>query len=90
MKNIINALLPEAKKIEINGVPVTYYETGEGDTMLMLHGWPQTSYVWRKVIPELSKHYRVIAADLPGMGNSNPISTADTLSVATFIKAFCN
>ena len=36
--------------------------------MLLLHGWPQHWYCWRLVIPELAKHYRVLAMDLRGFG----------------------
>ncbi len=85
---MINNNFPDAKQIVTNGIPVTYYECGEGEPMVLLHGWPQTSYVWRKVIPELSKKYRVIAVDLPGMGNSDAAPAADTQSVAIFLKSF--
>ena len=43
-------------------------EAGEGEPLLLLHGWPQHWYCWRLVIPELAKHYRVLAMDLRGFG----------------------
>jgi pimeloyl-ACP methyl ester carboxylesterase len=43
-------------------------EAGEGEPVLLLHGWPQHWYCWRLVIPELAKHYRVLAMDLRGFG----------------------
>jgi len=82
--------LPGAKETIVDGIKVTYYESGQGDPMILLHGWPQTSYIWRKVFPQLSEHYHVFAIDLPGMGNANTTSAADTLTVAKFIKAFCD
>lgn len=41
---------------------------GEGDPVVLLHGWPQHWYAWRGVIPSLAERYRVIAADLRGFG----------------------
>jgi pimeloyl-ACP methyl ester carboxylesterase len=46
-------------------------EAGEGEPLVMLHGWPQHWYEWRHQIPELSKHYRVICPDLRGFGWSD-------------------
>jgi pimeloyl-ACP methyl ester carboxylesterase len=82
--------MPEEKKVIVDGLLVTYYEGGSGSPLILLHGWPQTSYIWRKVLPELQKLYRVIAIDLPGMGNDNAASSADTQTVASVIKAFCD
>ena len=51
------------------GVRLHYYEAGEGDdTIVLLHGWPQTGWQWRHVMPLLAEDgYRVIAPDLPEM-----------------------
>ena len=46
-------------------------EAGEGDPLVLLHGWPQHWYAWRRVIPELSRRYRVICPDLRGLGWSD-------------------
>ena len=43
-------------------------EAGEGEPMLMLHGWPQHWYEWRHLVPTLSRRYRVICPDLRGLG----------------------
>lgn len=84
------APLPAATELQVDGVLATYHESGAGAPMLLLHGWPQTAYVWRKVLPELAQHYRVLALELPGMGNGHPTPTADTKAVARFLKAFCD
>ena len=55
----------------INNVKLHYYEEEEGEAILMLHGFPTSGYLWRNVIPELSKDYRVIALDLPRFGQSD-------------------
>lgn len=57
--------------INVNDVKLHYYEEGEGAAILMLHGFPTSGYLWRNVMPELSKDYRVIALDLPGFGQSD-------------------
>ncbi len=52
------------------GLPMAYVESGKGDPIVLLHGNPTSSYLWRKVIPELSGLGRCIAPDLIGMGDS--------------------
>ncbi len=44
---------------------------GAKQTVLLLHGWPQTSWAWRRVIPLLSEQFDVIEPDLPGFGDSS-------------------
>ncbi len=84
----MQAQMTAAKFIEIGSTRMCYYEEGHGDVILLLHGWPQTSYVWRKVMPELAKTNRVIAVDLPGLGDSEAIASYDTGSVAEIISRF--
>lgn len=52
------------------------------------HGWPHTSYVWRNNFPELSKEYRVIALDLPGLGKSGKAEKYDTKCIASLVDKF--
>lgn len=84
--SITMAQLPNQKNITVNNINIAYYEQGEGETIILLHGWPQTSYVWRKMFPQLSKQYRTIAIDLPGNGNSAEVSRYDTKYIASVIK----
>ncbi|MFC7647294.1 alpha/beta fold hydrolase [Streptosporangium lutulentum] len=51
---------------------------GHGKTLVLLHGYPQTWYTWREVLPELAKHYTVIAPDLRGAGKSDAPAAATT------------
>ena len=52
---------------------------GDGPALLLVHGWPESWYAWRLIMPELAKHYRVIAVDQRGMGLSDkPQSGYDT------------
>jgi pimeloyl-ACP methyl ester carboxylesterase len=55
----------------INGIQMHYVIGGQGDPVVLLHGWPQTWYEWHKVMPALAKNYTVIAPDLRGLGDSS-------------------
>lgn len=57
---------------------MAYVEHGSGDPIVLLHGNPTSSYVWREVIPELSDRGRCIAPDLIGMGDSARIASGRT------------
>ena len=48
-----------------------YVIGGQGDPVVLLHGWPQTWYEWHKVMPALAKNYTVIVPDLRGLGDSS-------------------
>lgn len=66
--------LPYASRwIEVNGAKMHYMETGDpaGDPILLLHGNPTWSYLWRNIMPHLEDSGRVIAVDLIGMGKSD-------------------
>jgi pimeloyl-ACP methyl ester carboxylesterase len=58
----------EHRFVEAGGLRMHVAEAGEGDPLVMLHGWPQHWYEWRHQIPVLAKHYRVICPDLRGFG----------------------
>jgi pimeloyl-ACP methyl ester carboxylesterase len=67
----------------VNGQRIHYVRAGEGPPVVLLHGWPQTWYMWRKVIPTLSERYTVIAPDLRGFGQSSkPLDGYDKRTVA--------
>src|SRR6202020_345515 len=57
-------------KIEADGVQVFYREAGDvnAPVVLLLHGFPSSSFMFRELIPRLANDYRVIAPDLPGFG----------------------
>jgi haloalkane dehalogenase len=56
--------------VDVLGNPMAYHERGEGAPVLLLHGNPTSSYLWRDVIPELEGRGRLIVPDLIGMGDS--------------------
>ena len=57
--------------VEAAGLRLAYREQGEGPPVLLLHGWPTSSYLWRNVMPPIAEANRVIALDLPGFGGSD-------------------
>ena len=60
-----------------------YVIAGQGEPVVLLHGWPQTWYEWRKIIPALAARYTVIAPDMRGIGDSSrPVSGYDKRTVA--------
>lgn len=63
---------------DIDGRRVHYVDTGSGEPVLLLHGYPQSASCWRHQIPALAERYRVIAADWPGFGRSEPPATSPT------------
>ena len=71
--------------IDIKGKKIAFTSEGTGTPIVMLHGWPQSSYVWRKVVPLISKEYRIILIDLPGLGQSQSFDTFSTADVSDII-----
>jgi pimeloyl-ACP methyl ester carboxylesterase len=68
---------------DLGDVLIHYVVAGNGPTLVLLHGWPQTWWEWRHVIPSLAQHYTVIAPDLRGLGDSSrPIHGYDKKTVA--------
>jgi haloalkane dehalogenase len=61
---------PASRFVEVDGVFMHYVEAGEGAPILLLHGSPTSSYLWRNVIPFLDNSHHVIAPDLVGFGRS--------------------
>jgi pimeloyl-ACP methyl ester carboxylesterase len=67
----------------LSAVAMHYLTAGAGEPVVLLHGWPQTSHEWRKVIPLLAPHHQVIAPDLRGLGDtSRPVEGYDARTVA--------
>jgi pimeloyl-ACP methyl ester carboxylesterase len=74
---------PQHHTLQLRDSQVHYVTAGEGRPVVLLHGWPQTWYAWRKIMTPLSRLYRVIAPDLRGLGDSSrPTSGFDKKTVA--------
>lgn len=65
------AQAPQSKFAEVNGVRLHYLVAGKGDPVVLLHGFAQTSHMWRPLIAKLSNKHTVIAPDLRGFGQSS-------------------
>ena len=60
-----------ARTAEIDGVKLHYLTAGHGTPLVLLHGYAETSLMWKPIIPVLAKRFTVIAPDLPGIGDSD-------------------
>jgi len=65
----------KSAKIKSNKININYKIGGKGYPILMLHGYPQTHIMWRKIAPILSQNYTVICSDLRGYGDSDKPSS---------------
>ena len=74
--------------VKANGIKQHYVEAGSGPPVILLHGFPETCYAWRKQIPVLAERYRVIAPDLRGYGETEkPAAPYDKRTMANDILA---
>ena len=82
------------KTLGVNGISIAYREAGnpKNPTIVLLHGFPASSFQYRKVLNELSDEYHLIAPDYPGFGNSDfPSSETFTYTfdnIATVVNLF--
>jgi pimeloyl-ACP methyl ester carboxylesterase len=73
---------------EVEGVKIHYLTAGKGPAVILLHGYTQTSRMWRPIIPLLAEKFTVIAPDLPGIGDSGiPKDGLDMKTAAVRIHA---
>src|SRR5262245_5250600 len=71
---MISAAFPYQKhRWRVFGSEMAYVDVGEGDPIVLLHGNPTSSYLWRNVLPHLRPLGRCIAPDLIGMGDSDKL-----------------
>ena len=81
----------ESQFAQVNGIRMHYVKMGEGPLLILLHGWPETWYEWRNVIPGLSSEFTVIAPDLRGLGLSEKTETGyDKHTIANDVAALIN
>jgi len=75
-----------SRTAEINGVKLHYITAGHGAPLILLHGYAETSLMWKPIIPVLAERFTVIAPDLPGIGDSDiPAHGLDMKSAAISI-----
>jgi pimeloyl-ACP methyl ester carboxylesterase len=72
-----------SRTAEIDGVKLRYMTAGHGTPLILLHGYAETSLMWKPIIPALAERFTVIAPDLPGIGDSDiPADGLDMKSAA--------
>jgi pimeloyl-ACP methyl ester carboxylesterase len=77
-----------ARYATIDSVKLHYLTAGRGPTVILLHGYTQTSRMWKPIIPVLAEKFTVIAPDLPGIGDSDiPADGLDMKMAAIRIHA---
>jgi pimeloyl-ACP methyl ester carboxylesterase len=58
------------RRVDTGDLRVNLLEAGDGDPVLLLHGWPQNNFMWRQVVSGLAPQYRLLAPDLRGFGET--------------------
>ncbi len=78
-----------SRTADVNGLKLHYLTAGHGSTnLILLHGYAETSHMWRPIMPLLAEKFTVIAPDLPGIGDSAiPTSGLDMKNAAISIHA---
>src|ERR1700687_5956598 len=77
-----------SREAEVQGVKLHYLTSGHGAPLLLLHGYAETSLMWRPLMPSLAERFTVIAPDLPGIGDSAiPAEGLDMKTAAVRIHA---
>lgn len=75
-----------SRTAEVDGLKLHYLTAGHGPAVILLHGYAETSHMWRPIIPQLAEKFTVIAPDLPGIGDSDiPTDGLDMKSAAVRI-----
>jgi pimeloyl-ACP methyl ester carboxylesterase len=78
----------EHRTAQANGIRLHYLVAGSGSPLVLLHGWPVSAEMWRRVIPPLAAKHTVIAPDLRGSGYSDkPQAGYDKATLAKDVQA---
>ncbi len=77
-----------SRTVEVEGIKLHCLTAGQGPAVILLHGYTQTSRMWRPIIPLLAEKFAVVAPDLPGIGDSEiPADGLDMKNAAIRIHA---
>lgn len=83
--------MSEKRAVEVEGASAAFLQEGEGETVLYLHGFPTSGYLWRHVMRQVaaSGRFRTLAPDLPGFGDSELMKTEHTWEgLASWVDSF--
>jgi pimeloyl-ACP methyl ester carboxylesterase len=77
-----------SKFAELDGSKLHYLSAGQGPAVILLHGYTETSHMWKPIFPSLAERFTVLAPDLPGIGDSDiPKDRLDVKSAAIRVHA---
>ena len=71
-----------SRVVKIDGANLHYLTAGHGPALVLLHGYAETSLMWKPIVPSLAQRFTVIAPDLPGIGNSSIPSSGLNMSTS--------
>ena len=78
----------DSRSADVDGANLYYLIDGQGPAVVLLHGYAETSLMWKPIIPQLAQRFTVLAPDLPGIGDSSiPVDGLDLASAAVRIHA---
>jgi len=78
----------DSRSADVDGANLHYLIDGQGPAIVLLHGYAETSLMWKPIIPQLAERFTVLAPDLPGIGDSSiPADGLDMASAAVRIHA---
>lgn len=76
---------------QYNNTPIFYQINGSGPVLVLLHGFYESSSIWQKLIPKLSKRYTILSLDFPGHGKSELASEIQSMELlADIVKQLCD
>lgn len=76
------------KKIKIGSIEINYYQTGQGQPLVLLHGWSNNWQGWEQIINCLKKDFKVYALDFPGYGDSSDLPRYSLKIEADYVAKF--
>lgn len=84
---LLDGLPVEERRLDVDGVATSVLEGGKGAPVVLLHGGSQAGGVmWVRVLPHLTRRWRVVVPDLPGLGGSEPVARLDAAAVSEWLE----
>ena len=86
-RHLLDGVPATERRLELNGIPTSLLEAGDGPPIVLLHGPGEFAERWFRVIPGLARTHHVIAPDLPGHGRSGASTYTEANQVFEWIDA---